>query len=585
MAKSMRIEQYPQSEIVMKTTYISFPFVSALLISNMVMIIPAAEDVPMRGVVLSVHDLETVDWATLAHENGINTIGTHITPSQVAAFVQTENGKNFLADCKKYGIHVEHQLHALSDLLPRELFEEDKSMFRMNQDGQRVKDSNLCVHSEKALVIVAENALRYAELLSPDNHRYYFWLDDGAPVCQCPECSAYSPSEQALIVENRMIQKLRTVDPEAQLAHLAYHTSMPAPRKVKPEPGVFLEFAPIHRSWDKPLADEAAKGQRSNGVSHQQYLHYLQDNLMVFPAETAVVLEYWLDVSLFSNWKKPAVKLPWNQEVCEADLKTYTSYGIRHFTTFAVYVDDQYLAAYNNDLAFLKEYGALFNTLVLPETRPETRPGTPILYSVKTIPNGRITLDARMNETVWKDAEVTTTFLNPWNPSVHPETSLRMLKDDVFLYFYFEAKDDDIVLAENYSNELDVAKEDRVELFFAKDANINEYYGFEMDPKGRMLDYSANYYRKFRFDWNAPTGFEIRSDTVSNGYRVEGKIPMVFIETLKQEDGSVLFGAFRAEFFRKDGKVLENWLTIKDSLTAEPDFHVPASFGKLVFEK
>jgi len=560
----------------MKATPIFALLISALLVS-MMPAVATAEDVPMRGVVLSTQDLATVDWAKLAHENGINTIGTHITPHEVATFFQTDKGKKFLADCKRYGITIENQLHAMSDLLPRGLFEQDKSMFRMNKDGQRVNDANFCVHSEKALEIVAENALRYAQLLPPDNHRYYFWLDDGAPVCECSECAEYSPSEQALIVENRMIKKLRTIDPQAQLAHLAYHTTMSAPRKVKPEPGIFLEFAPYSRSWEQPLADETAKGRGEHGVAHKDYLRYLQDNLTVFPAETAVVLEYWLDVSLFSSYQKPAVKLPWHKEVCEADLKTYASYGIRNFTTFAVYIDDKYLAAYDNDLRFLEEYGALLNNLVFPEVKSEI----PVLYSVKTISNGRITLDARKDETEWKDAEALTAFFNPWDSSAQPETSLKMLKDGDFLYFYFEVKDNDIVLAENYSEKLDIAKEDRVELFFATDTGLNEYYGFEMNPKGQTLDYSASYYRQFDYEWSAPAGFEIRSEIVSDGYCVAGKIPTGFIDKLKQPDGSILFGVFRAEFSRKDGEVQENWLTIKDSFTPQPDFHVPASFGKL----
>jgi hypothetical protein len=42
----------------------------------------------------------------------------------------------------------------------------------------------------------------------------------------------------------------------------------------------------------------------------------------VFPAGTAQVLEYWLDVSRFSQWKRPAVRLPWRRDVLEADLAT-----------------------------------------------------------------------------------------------------------------------------------------------------------------------------------------------------------------------------------------------------------------------
>jgi len=295
-----------------------------------------------RGVVLSVEDLETVDWPKLAHENGINTIGTHITPEQVVKFIHSEKGEKFLSDCKKYGIHVEHQLHAMGDLLPRELFTEDSAMFRMNEHGRRVNDYNLCVHSQKALDKVAEKALYYTKLLPSTNHLYYYWIDDGRPMCRCPECLEYSDSEQALIIENRIIKELRKFNPEAKLAHLAYHNTMSAPRRVKPEEGIFLQYAPIHRKWDKPL--------------EEKYLQEIRENLTVFPVETAEVLEYWLDVSIFSKWKKPAVKLPWNREVFELDINTYASFGIRSITSFAVYIDDKYIETYK-DISFLKEYG------------------------------------------------------------------------------------------------------------------------------------------------------------------------------------------------------------------------------------
>ena len=313
----------------------------------------------MRGVVLSVDDLRTLDWPRLAAENGINTIGTHIFPDQVVEFVRSDEGKRFLQECERYGINIEHQLHAISALLPRELFDEDSTMFRM-QDGQWVRDFNLCVSSPKALDIVAANALYYSQLLPASNHRYYYWMDDGPPMCACTECSQYSDSEQALIVENRILQELRTLDPQAQVAHLAYHNTLSAPIKVKPRDGVFLEFAPFYRDWQSPLSDEAAEGR---GMTHGENLLHLEENLKVFPAETAVVLEYWLDVSLFSGWKKPAIQLPWNHSVFASDLDTYRNLGIRNVTSFAVYIDSAYVAAYP-DLSFLKEYGEAFSRRV-----------------------------------------------------------------------------------------------------------------------------------------------------------------------------------------------------------------------------
>jgi hypothetical protein len=316
----------------------------------------------MKGVVLTVNDLQTVDWANVAAENGINTIGTHIRPNEVMEFMNSEQGKQFMETCKEKGIHVEHQLHAMGELLPRSLFAEDSTMFRMDENGLRVSDFNCCVHSEKALTIIEENALAVAKVLKPTNHRYYFWMDDGKPTCSCPECSPYSPSEQALIIENRILKKLKTIDPEAMLAHLAYENTLSAPQKVKPEEGIFLEFAPIWRSWDKPISDLSGEPLLENAdyMTHGDNLKFLEDNLKVFPVETAVVLEYWLDVSLFSRWKKPAVDLPLNKEVFESDLATYAKYGLKNVTTFAVYMDSTYFKNYPAQ-SYLKTYGEGFN--------------------------------------------------------------------------------------------------------------------------------------------------------------------------------------------------------------------------------
>ena len=312
----------------------------------------------MRGIVLSTKELAEVDWPALAARSGINTIGTHITPSEVLAFLDTDKGRSFTEACHKHGITVEHQLHAMGELLPRELFAEDPTMFRMDTSGVRTADFNCCVHSQKALDIIAANAAKLADALRPDNHRYYFWLDDNAPVCHCPQCREFSPSEQALIVENCMLRAIREVDPEARLAHLAYSHFMDPPVKVRPDEGIFLEFAPIYRSWDVPLEVEDALCPRGYPVTNGDNLRWLEANLQVFDAEDAVVLEYWLDVSLFSRWKRPAVELPWHPEVCRSDLATYARYGIRNVTSFAVYMDAEYFERFPSQ-APVEEYGAM----------------------------------------------------------------------------------------------------------------------------------------------------------------------------------------------------------------------------------
>jgi hypothetical protein len=203
----------------------------------------------------------------------------------------------------------------------------------MDDDGKRTPDANLCVHSAKALDIVARNAAAMCKALKPTTHRYFLWFDDGQPGCRCPKCREFSDSEQALMVENRMLAAIRKLDPKARLAHLAYQRTMSAPVEVKPAPGVFLEFAPFTRSYKASLRDP----------SNSRDLEALDANLKVFDAADAHVLEYWLDVSLFSSWKKPAVRLDFDERILRDDLKTYAERGIRSVTTFAVFIDADYV--------------------------------------------------------------------------------------------------------------------------------------------------------------------------------------------------------------------------------------------------
>ena len=184
----------------------------------------------------------------------------------------------------------------------------------------------------------------------PPPGRYFFWGDDGEPWCRCDKCRDLSDTDQALLLENHLLKALRRQDPNAQLAHLAYANTIQPPQHVQPLPGVFLEYAPIHRSYDVPYAQQT-RAQDKDG------LPALDANLKVFPSGTAQVLEYWLDVSRFSGWKRPGVRLPWHKEVFLSDVETYRSRGIGHVTTFAAWIDADYVKRHG-ELVFLAEYGA-----------------------------------------------------------------------------------------------------------------------------------------------------------------------------------------------------------------------------------
>jgi hypothetical protein len=306
-------------------------------------------------VVLVPEDLTLADWPERAKAAGLTTIGIHHqnSPQAVIDWTKSDAGQRVFTACGKLGLEVEFELHAMKELLPRSLFAKDPALFRLDEKGDRNPDANCCAHSRGALEVIAENAVSIARTLRPTTGRYFFWGDDGKPWCSCPECKGLIPSEQALLVENRIVHALRGIDPRATLAHLAYTNTLSPPKLVKPERGIFLEYAPIKRRYDIPYKQQTAPGQ-------PDALSALDANLEVFPADTAQVLEYWLDVSRFSGWRRPAVKLPWRPDVLEADLATYGSRGIRHMTSFAVYVDAEYRRRYGEP-EFIAEYGAILS--------------------------------------------------------------------------------------------------------------------------------------------------------------------------------------------------------------------------------
>jgi len=314
-----------------------------------------AAEFETRGVVLVPDDFSLSDWPERAVRAGLTTLAIHhaVSPQAVVKFAESEKGQDALNRCRRLGLRVEYELHAIKELLPRDLFAKDQSLFRMDEKGGRVADSNACVHSSRALDIIAENAVRLAAKLKPTTGRHFYWGDDGAPWCRCPQCRGLSDSEQALIVENHVVAALRRADRGATLAHLAYHNTLKPPLQVKPHPAVFLEYAPIHRSYDVPYADQT-------GAEARDGLPALEANLKVFPSSTAQVLEYWLDVSRFSQWQRPAKKLPWNRAVFISDLRTYAARGIRNVTTFAVWIDAEYVKAFGEP-AFIAEYGNGFS--------------------------------------------------------------------------------------------------------------------------------------------------------------------------------------------------------------------------------
>lgn len=328
-----------------------------------------ATDAGTKGVVLYPFDLNLGDWPERCAKAGITTIALHAARrlDVLRDFIAGDAGRAFLKQCAALGISVEYELHAMGELLSRELYYKDPTLFRIDAKGVRNVDANCCPHSVAALDIIAESAVKWARILTPTTGRYFYWPDDGAQWCSCPRCKGFTASEQALLVENHILRALKQHDRRATLSHISYHQTLAAPVQVKPEAGMFLEFAPIARDYGKSITDRAGKTPRPtaphlNPETNGDYLDILAANMKVFGAATTQVLEYWLDVSRFSKWTRPAVKLPFDAALCRADIAAYRRLGVRHITTFATFIDADYVKLHGDPQREIAAYGAALNT-------------------------------------------------------------------------------------------------------------------------------------------------------------------------------------------------------------------------------
>ncbi len=272
---------------------------------------------------------------------GLHPVGGKETAKTLAELVElmkTEDFQNKLNYLREHGVQIEYQVHATSYLLPRELFADHPDWFRVNEEGVRSNDTNLCPSCQEALDYISDSAEKLAKIIPSDTGKYYLWLDDIADAtCHCEKCKELSSSDQAMLVFNAILKGLRRVDPNAKECFLAYSDQKWPPQKVMPDEGIFLEFAPMRNNSDKPFA---------TNPENEKFIETIDPLLEFFGKEDSVVLEYWLDNSFFSDWKKPPKKFVIHPEVIREDIKFYKDKGFEEITNFACYLSDDYRELY-----------------------------------------------------------------------------------------------------------------------------------------------------------------------------------------------------------------------------------------------
>lgn len=303
-----------------------------------------------RGILIWSFDFDSY-WIHLAEKMGLTTLGLHPIPDVPAEDprsletllqqMKTESFRSKAKELTQCGIDMEIEIHAMHLLLPREKYAEHPEWFRMDETGVRVCDLNCCPTNEEALAYIEKQAERLAEQIAPysTSHRYSFWTSDAGKFCHCEKCRELSPSDQALILYNRIIKGIRKVDPQASHCFLAYQNTLQVPEKVKPAEGIFLEYAPIDRDSAFALNDKSCWKNVNQAVHLAPLLEY-------FGTKGSQVLEYWMDNSRFYQWKHPFGELPFYEGVLKRDVEFYDGFGFESMTSFGCGLNRAYAREY-----------------------------------------------------------------------------------------------------------------------------------------------------------------------------------------------------------------------------------------------
>ena len=276
-------------------------------------------------------------------ELGLHPVGGRRANETLAAMLdrfETPEYRRLLDEAARRGIEVTCEMHALRYLLPADALAAHPHWQRVNAQGERAADWNLCPSCDEALEYRSESAARLYRRLPGRPRRVSLWLDDAQDAfCHCEKCRGLSPSDQQMIVLNALLRGVRALRPDAKLPYLAYFETLPAPTRRDLREGLYLQFAPYKRDLTRPLEDPACEANRKETA-------HLESLLDFFGTEDSTALDYWFDNSLLSRYTKPPRRLVPHPDVVKADMAFYRRLGFERVSSFACYLGADYRALY-----------------------------------------------------------------------------------------------------------------------------------------------------------------------------------------------------------------------------------------------
>lgn len=208
-------------------------------------------------------------------------------------------------------------------------------------------------------------------------------------------------------------------------------------------------------------------------------------------------------------------------------------------------------------------------------------------YKVNKIKNDCLNITGGEMHPVWEMANLNQDFNYPWEDNKVSSMIFRALYDEKNFYFRFDVEEENVLTFVDQNHKMEVVDSDRVEIFFRRDKELTPYYCLEMDAHARVLDYVANYYRKFDFEWQWPEDkLQVKASKSSKGYVFEGAIDLSSLKELGLLNNDTLeAGLYRGHCMALPADEKEadlRWISWVKPDAEEPDFHIPSSFGKLI---